>query len=168
MSSLELRVDAAQVAAAVGGQECARLFALFPVAEQGAPHACDALVPGQLAEGFGLRNADQFLVLRAVAEIFAMPVDEQVDGRAVDELEAALGHRFPVIRRDAFAADPAGDRDELEIKVLDPHFVDLAAHLFDQIVPAVLLHKGFDIHHVAIPFRRALPCTLATSPGQLT
>ena len=85
-----------------------------------------------------------------------MPVQEQVDGRAVDQLEAAFGDQFPVIRRDALAADPAGDRYELHVEILDSQFVDLAAHLFDQLVPAVLLHKGFDIHHVAIPFRSAI------------
>ena len=163
----ELRVDAAQIAAAVGGQKCARILPLFPVAEQGAPDTGDALVPGQLAEGLGLGDSDQLLVLRPVAEIFAMPVDEQVDGRAVDQLKAALGHRFPVIRRDALAANPAGDRHELEIQILDPHLVDLLAHLFDKIVPALLLHKGFDIHHVAVPSWRALPGPVA-SLRQLT
>ena len=157
MVFLELFVDAPQVASAIRGQECARVLSLLAVAEQGAPHARNPLVPRQLAEGLRLRDAHQFLLVRSVPEVFAVAVQEQVDGRAVDQLETALGDGFPMIRRNALAADPSCDRHELEIQILDTQLVDLAAHLLDQIVPAILSHKDFDIRHVAFPFWRAVP-----------
>ena len=164
---LELRVDAAQIAAAIRGQEGARLLPLFPIAEQRAPHAPDALVPGQLAEGLRLGDAHQLLVVRPVAEVLAVPVQEQVDRRPVHELETALGDRFPVVCRDALAANPSGDRHELEVDVLDPQLLDLAAHLSDQFVPAFLPYEGFDIRHAAVPSWRAAPSPVwSTRPIQ--
>ena len=95
MVLLELVVDAAEIAARIGGQEGAGIVALLAVAEQRAPEPRHPLVPGELHEGLGLGDADQLGRLRPVAEIVAAPVEEQVHGGAVDELEALLRHRFP-------------------------------------------------------------------------
>ena len=146
MVRLELFVDAAQVAAAVRGQERARLLALLAVAEQRAPQPCDPLVPRELAERLGLGNADQLLVLRSVAEIFAVPIDEEIDGRAVDELEATFGDALPVIGRNALAANAAGNRYELQVEVIDAESVDHLADLAYLVRPSGGFHEAFDVH----------------------
>ena len=131
---------------AVGGEECARLDALLAVAEQRAPQPRHPLVPGQLHEGLRLGNADQLGGLRPVAEIVAAAVDEQIHGGAVDELEALLRHAFPVIRRNALAADAAGHRDELQIEILDAELVDLFPDLLDELFAARRLDEQLDVH----------------------
>ena len=143
---LELVVDAAQVAAAVRGQECARIPALFAVAEQRAPQPSHALVPGELAEGLDFRDADKLLVLRAVAEVLAVPVHEEIDRRAVDELEPSLRDALPVVGGDALAADAAGNRYKLQIQVLDAELVDLLSDMPDHFGPSGRFHEAFDVH----------------------
>ncbi len=75
-----------------------------------------------------------------------MPVEEQVDGRAVDELEALPGDGLPMVGRNALAHDPPGDRDELQVEVLDPQLVDLRADLLDQIIAPRGVDEGLDVH----------------------
>src|SRR6185295_2594000 len=110
--------DAAQVATAVGREIAPGVVALLAVAEERAPHAGDALVPGKLHEGLGLGNANELGGLGTVAQIFAAAIEEEVDGRSVDELEAPVGHVLPMVGRDALAHDAPGDRDELQIEIV--------------------------------------------------
>jgi hypothetical protein len=56
---------------------------------------------------------------RAVADVVAVPVDEQVGGGAVDQLEPALSYPLPLVGRRPLAHDPAGDRDELVVDIRD-------------------------------------------------
>ena len=137
---LELVVDAAKIAARVRGQECAGILALLAVAEQRAPKPRHPLVPGKLHEGLRLGDADQLRRLGPIAEIIAAPVEEEIHGGAIDELEALLRHAFPMVGRDALAADAAGHRDELQIEILDAELVDLLADLGDQLF-AALAHR---------------------------
>ena len=143
---LELLVDSAQVAAAVRSQERAGVLALLAVAEQRAPQPGHALVPGELAERFRLRYADELLVLRAVAEILAVPVEEEVDGCAVDELEAPLGNALPMVGGNSLAADATRDRHELQVQVLDAELIDLRSDLPDHVGPSGRFHEAFDVH----------------------
>ena len=99
--------------------------------KQRAPDARDLRVPGQRRERLGLRDADELGGLGAVADVLAVPVGEEVGGRAVDELEALLGDRLPVLGRDALAHDPARDGGELVVDVLDARGVDLLADVAD-------------------------------------
>ena len=122
-----------------------RARALLAIAEQRAQHARHALVPGQLHEGLGLGNADQLGGLGPVAEIVAAPVDEEIHGRAVDELEALLRHGFPMVGRDALAHDAAGHRHELQVEILDPELVDLLADLLDELLALRVLDEPLDI-----------------------
>src|SRR5581483_8421745 len=107
----------------------------------------DALVPGQLHEGLGIGDADQLRGLRAVADIALVAVGVEVRGRAVDQLEATLGDRFPVIRRNALADDAPRDRDELVVDVLDVEFFDLGADLLDQLFPAFRFDMCLEVSH---------------------
>ena len=66
---------------------------LLAVAEAGAEDAGDALVPGQLHEGLGIGNADQLGGLGAIADVVPVAVDEEIRGRAIDQLEAASPRR---------------------------------------------------------------------------
>ena len=75
---LELLVDDAEVAAAIGRQMAARIDLLLAVAEAGAEDAGNALVPGQLTKGLGIGNADQLGGFRAIADVVPVAVDEQV------------------------------------------------------------------------------------------
>src|SRR5262249_55072160 len=111
MGLLELLMDYAEVAAAVGGQMPARIDLLLAVAEAGAEDAGDALVPGKLHEGLGIGNADQLGGLGAVADIVLVAVDEEIGGRSIDQLEALFRDALPVIRRHALADDAPGDGD---------------------------------------------------------
>src|SRR4029077_12352267 len=88
--------------------------------------------------------------LRAIADVIAMTVDEQVRGRAVHELEAALGGPLPVIGRDTFADDASGDRDKLVVDVMDSQLVDLLPDLLYELVAALGAHMGFKIGHVPL------------------
>ena len=143
---LELLVDAAEVTAAVRGEERTGCLALLAVAEQGAPQARHPLVPRKLAEGLRLRDADQLLLVRTVAEVFAVAVEEEVDRRPVDELEAPRGNALPVVGGDALAADAAGDRHELKVQVLDPEPVDHLANLPNLAGSPGRFHEAFDVH----------------------
>ncbi len=122
--SLELLLDAVQVPAGVRGEYFARPLAILPVAEARAPDPGDARIPGQHLERLRLRYPDELPSLRAVADVVAMAVDEEVRRRAVDELEALLGDRLPVGRRNALAHDAAGHGGELVVDVGDAFGVD--------------------------------------------
>ncbi len=54
-------------------------------------------------------------------------VHEEIDSRAIDELEAAVGDVLPVVGGNALAHDAAGHRDELQVEILDAKRVDLLA-----------------------------------------
>ena len=152
---LELVVDAAEIAAASAVRKAPGSLALLAVAEQRAPHARHPLVPGQLHEGLGLGDADQLGRLRPVAEIFAAAVDEEIHGGAIDELEALLGDALPMVGRDALAHDAAGDRDELQIEIVDAELVDLLADLLDQLLALRVLDELLDVsrpHAVDVMF----------------
>ena len=94
------RLDPLQVAAAVGGEEASRgsraprgcgsrcTRRARPCDPRAAPRRCRA--PGM---------PDELGRLGAVADVVAVPVGEEVRGRAVDELEALRGHALPVRRR---------------------------------------------------------------------
>ena len=152
---LELRLQAGEVAAAVGGQEAARILPLLPVAEAGAPDAGRLRVPRQRHEGVRLRDPDELRRLRPVADVLAVPVDEQVGRRAVDELEALGRHRLPVLRRDALAHDPARDGGELVVDVGDPQAVDLLADACDLSIAPVGGNELLEIRrHRGNPFDR--------------
>ena len=148
MVLLELLVDAAEIAAGIGGQEGAGIDALLAVAEQRAPEPRHPFVPRELHEGLRLWDADQLGGLRPVAEIVAAPVDEQVHGGAVDELEALLGDRFPVVGRNTLAHDAAGDRYELQIQIFDAELVDLLANLGDELLSARRIYETLDVRGV--------------------
>ena len=163
---LELVVDPAQVPAAVRGEERARFLALLAVAEQRAPQARHPLVPRELAEGLRLGDPDQLLVLRTVAEVLAVAVEEEVDGRAVHELEAPLGDALPVIGGNALAADASGDRNELQVQVVDAEPVDHLAHLADLLRPSGRFHEPFDVHrHSLALLARCRSCRRPSPPG---
>ena len=133
----ELRLDPLQVPAAIGGEEATGVLALLSVAEADAPDTCDPVVPREHLEGLGLGQTDELGRLGAVADVVGVPVGEEVCGRAVDELEALLCHRVPVGRRHAFAHDPAGDRGELVVDVLDSLAIDPLPDLRDLLVASV-------------------------------
>src|SRR3546814_3103001 len=57
--------------------------------------------------------------LGPVADIVLVAVDEQVGGRPVDQLEAPLCDRFPVIGGNPLADHAASHRDELVVDVLN-------------------------------------------------
>src|SRR5690606_40045066 len=67
--SADLLVDDAQVAAAIRGQVPSRVDLLLAVPEAGAEDPRDALVPGQLHEGFRIGDADQLGGFRPVADV---------------------------------------------------------------------------------------------------
>src|SRR5665811_310416 len=148
---LEILVEAAKIAAAIRGEEPTRILLFLAVAEQRAVHARDPLVPGQLHEGLWIGNADKLGRLGTVAEIFAMAVEEQIDRGAIDELKALLGDALPMIGWNALAHDAARDRHELQIEILDPELVDLAANFLDALLTFRIVYIAFDIH-------RHLPC----------
>src|SRR3990172_8405958 len=107
----------------------AALVVFLAIAEAGAEHARNALVPRQLNERLGIGNADQLGGLGAVADVLAVAIAEEVCGRTIDELEALRRRALPVIRGDALADDAARHRDELIVDVGDAELVDLLAHL---------------------------------------
>src|SRR5207248_8817933 len=118
---------------------------LLAVAEADAPDARDAAVPRQDCERVRLREANELRRLRPVADVVAVPVGEEVRGRAVDELKALPRHRLPVRRGDALAHDPAGDRGELVVDVLDSLAVDLLAHRGDLLVSPLCSDEAIEI-----------------------
>ena len=143
---LEFVVDTAQVAAAIGGEEAAGIDGFLAIAETGAEHPRDPLVPGQLHEGLRIGDADQFRRFRPVADVIAVAVGIQIGGGAVDQLKAAFGDGLPMVGGDALADDAPGHRDELVIDVGDPQLVDFLANLFNQIGPAVGIHMVVEFH----------------------
>ncbi len=159
---LELLVDAAEIAAGVRREEGARLPALLAVAEQRAPEPRHALVPGELHEGLGLGNADQLGRFGAIAKIVAVPVEEEVHGGAVDELEALPRDALPMVGRDALAHDAAGDRHELQIEVLDAELVDLAADLFDKLLALRIVDEALDIRQSTCLWMQLRSCHTST------
>src|SRR4051794_11360192 len=145
--ALELRVNAAQVAATVRGEKSARIVRLLPVAKKRAEHARDALIPGQLTKSFGIGNADQLRCLGAVADVLAVAVEGEIGSGAIDELETALADVFPMIGRDALPYDAAGDGDELVVDVGDAQLIDLGAHLTHQLRAARVANIGLKLRH---------------------
>ncbi len=141
----ELLVDAVEVAPAVRGEEGARVLELLPAPEQGAEHPGHLVVPRQSLEGLHVGEPDQLGRLGPVPDVLAVPVDEQVGGSPVDQLESLSGHRRPVGGRDPLAHDPTGDRDELEVDEGDAVGVDAAADLLDVLVPAVLFDETLEV-----------------------
>ena len=128
---LDLVRDALQVLAGVGLERQAGLR-VVAVAED--PR--DPRVPRQLGERLGVGDRCELGLLRAEADVTVVPVDEEVRGRAVDELVAVLGDLLPLRRDDALAVDVTRDRDLLEEDVLDPALVDQPADLPDLLLPA--------------------------------
>ncbi len=135
----------AEIAAAVGCQVPAAVDVFLAVAETGAEDARDALVPGKLHEGLRIGNADQLGGFRPVADILAVAVDEEVRGRAIDELEALLRRPLPMVGRDALADDAARHRDELIVDVRDAELVDFLSHLPNEIAAARCIDVFFEI-----------------------
>ncbi len=144
---LEGLMNDPQVAAAVGGQMPARVLLLLAVAETGAENPSDPLVPRQLHEGLGVGNADQLGGLRPVADIILVPIDIQIGGGPIDELEALLSDALPMIGRYPLADDTTGHRYELAVEVLDAELVDLLPHLLDEIAPPRGIYMGVQISH---------------------
>src|SRR4029078_4042096 len=101
MLILELVVDATKVAPRIGGEERSRLIPLLAVTAQRAPEPRHPLVPRELHEGLWLGNANQLRRLRPVAEILAAPVEEEIHGGGVEELEGLFLHAFPMFLRHA-------------------------------------------------------------------
>ena len=141
----ELPMEPAQVAAAVRAQAGAGVHRLLPAPEQGAEDAGHLGVPGQAAEGLDVGQADQLGGLGPVADVVAVPVDEEVGRGAVDELEALGGDRGPVGGRDALAHDPSGDRDELEVDVGDALGLNAPGHLVHRLAAAVAVHVALEV-----------------------
>jgi hypothetical protein len=131
---LDLVHDALQVLARVGLERIAGLGVVAVAVD-----ACDAVVPRELRERVEVRDRGELGLLGAEADVRVSPVDEQVGGRAVDELVALLGDLLPLRRDDALAVDVAGDRDLLEEDVLDPALVDQAADPADLLEPALIV-----------------------------
>ena len=123
------------------------ILLLLAVAKAGAEHPCKPLVPGQLHEGLRIGNADQLRGLGAVADIIFVTIDVQIGGRAVDQLETALGHCLPMIGRNALADDAPRYRDELAVDVLDAQLVDFFPHSLDEIAAPRCIYMGFQISH---------------------
>jgi len=140
-------VRALEVAPAIGAQEAARILRLFAVAEQGAEHASHLRLPRQLAEGFRIGDADEFAGFGSVAEVAPLAADEEVGGRAVDQLEALGGNPLPVVGRRALADDAAGDGHELVVDVFDAKGIDQGADFLHAVHAGGILHITFQRGH---------------------
>ena len=140
----------------------ARPFAVLAVAEARAPDAGDARVPGQHLERLRLRDPDELPGFGAVADVVAVAVGEEVRGRAVDELEALLGDRLPVGRRNALAHDAAGDRGELVVDVGDALGVDLLPNVLHPLGTSFRLDEALQVRR-----HRFLLCSPALSCGSV-
>ena len=151
---LELGLVALEVPAAVRGEKRCGVLPLLAVAEAGAPHAGDLRVPRERLERIGLGNADELGGLGAVPDVVAVAVGEEVRGRAVDELEALLRDRLPVLCGNALAHDAAGDGGELVVDVRDPLGVDAPADVLHEIRASVCSDEAFQVRrHRSPPFR---------------
>ena len=84
---LDLVRDPLQVLARVGVEQLAGLGVVAVAVD---PR--DPLVPGQACEGVEVGDRRQLGLLGAEADVVVLAVGEQVGGRSVDELVAALGH----------------------------------------------------------------------------
>ena len=148
---LELGLDALEVAAAVRGEERCRVFALLAVAEAAAPDARDLRIPRERLEGLGLRDTDELGGLGPVPDVVAVTVGEEVRRRAVDELEALLRDRLPVLCRNALAHDAAGHGGELVVDVRDPLGVDAPADILHEVCTSVRSDEALQIgrHHAS-------------------
>ena len=145
---LEGLVDALQVAAAVRREEGSAVNLFLTAPEESAEDAGGLGVPRELAEGLGLGDADQLTGLGSVADVFAVPVDEQVGRGPVDQLEALVGNGGEMLGRYAFAHDPPGDGNELAVEVLDSLDLDTPLDLGDLLGPPRCLDELLDIGHV--------------------
>ena len=85
--------------------------------KQRAPDTGRLGIPRQRHERLGLADADELAGLGAVTDVVAVAVDEQVRGGAIDQLKALAGDHPEVLGGNAFAHDPAGDRNELAVQV---------------------------------------------------
>jgi hypothetical protein len=149
---LELLLNTAEVAATVRREHLAGTVAVLAVAEARAPDARDPRVPRQHLERLRLRDADQLPRLRAVPDVVAVAVDEEVRRRPVDELEALLRDRLPVGRRNPLAHDPAGDGDELVVDVGDALGVDPLPDVLDGVCTSVGIDEALQVgrHHALL------------------
>ena len=100
-------------------------FAVLPWDERVARVFCDCYDTETGELGF----------LGTEADVVAVAVGEEVRGRTVDELVAALGDLREERGDDALAHDPAGDRDLLEVDVADVLLLDQARDLLDALAP---------------------------------
>ena len=127
---LDLVRDPLEILARVGFEGLAGL-GVVAVAED----SRDTLVPRELRKRVEVGDRRELGFLGAEADVAVLPVDEQVGGRAVDELVALLGDLLPLRRDDALAVDVTRDRDLLEEDVLDAALVDQLADLPDLLQP---------------------------------
>jgi hypothetical protein len=170
---LELRLQALEVPATVGREERGRILALLAVAEAAAPHARDLRVPRQRLERLGLGEPDELGCLGAVADVVAVAVGEEVRRRAVDELEALLRDRLPVLRRDALAHDAAGDGGELVVDVRDPLGVDALTHVLHELRAPLGTDEALQVGRRRFPLPRhrcppLLSRVVVREPNQVT
>ena len=122
--------DSLQVLAGVGLERQAGLRVVAVAEDPGDPR-----VPRQLRERLEVGDRRELGLLGAEADVPVVPVDEEVGGRAVDELVALLGDLLPLGRDNALAVDVTRDGDLLEEDVLDAAFVDELADLPDLLQP---------------------------------
>ena len=123
---LDLVRDPLEVLAWVGFERLAGL-GVVAVAED----SRDALVPRELRKRVEVGDRRELGLLGPEADVAVLPIDEQVGGRAVDELVALLGDLLPLRRDDALAVHVTRDGDLLEEDVLDAALVDQLAELVD-------------------------------------
>ena len=148
---LELLLDAAQVPAAVRGEHLARPFAVLAVAEARAPDSRHSGVPRQHLERLRLGDPDELPRLRAVADVVAVPVREEVRRGAVDQLEALLGDALPVGRGNALPHDPAGYRGELVVDVGDALGVDPLPNVLHQLRTPIRPDEALQVRRHRVP-----------------
>ncbi len=148
----EVVVYPLQVPAAVGGEVCTAVDLFLSPPEERAEHPGRLAIPRQYTERLDVSKTDQLAGLRAVADVVPVPVDEQVRGGAVDELEPLTGDVLPMLGRDALAHDPTRDGDELVVHVGDALGVDLLANLRDGLFPSRLIDERLEVGHSASPF----------------
>ena len=127
---LDLVRDPLEILARVGFE---RLAGLGVVAVAEDPR--DALVPRELRKRVQVGDRCELGFFGTEADVAVLSIDEQVGGRAVNELVALLGDLLPLRRDDALAVDMTRDRDLLEEDVLDAPLVDELAELPDLLEP---------------------------------
>src|SRR4029079_17111847 len=103
------------------------------------------------------RNAHELRGLGSVADVVAVAVGEEVGRRPVDELEALLSDRLPVLRRNALAHDAAGHGGELVVDVRDPLGIDAPTDLVDELRTPFRLDEALQVgRHLDSSFSPAL------------